>query len=93
MADLCAMADLPRLFLKVTSHNLDDHGGGRDPTSVLDPLAEAFGPGRLCWGSDHPQHGGLAYPDKLALARRAARHLDPAGRDRFLGANALDLWW
>ncbi|MEL7207743.1 MAG: amidohydrolase family protein [Actinomycetota bacterium] len=91
MADLCAMADLPALSLKVTSHNLDHTEG--DPAPVLEPLAEAFGPERLCWGSDHPQHGGLTYDDKLELARRAARQLDAAGRARFLGGTARELWW
>lgn len=88
--DLAAMADLPALHLKVTSHNLDD---GNDPATFVEPLAGAFGAERLCWGSDHPQHESKTYPEMLDLARHAARNLTPPDRASFLGGNALELWW
>ena len=90
MADLLGLADLESLHLKVTSHNLDD---GNDPAVFLEALVEAFGPTRLCWGSDHPQHQSRTYPEMLTLARQSARDFGAADRAAFLGANALRLWW
>jgi len=85
-----ALSQVPSVYLKVTSHNLDVPG---DPARFVDPLVEAFGAARLCWGSDFPQHQGLGYPEMVSLARRAARHLDEPGRDAFLAHNSLRLWW
>lgn len=90
MDNLTAMAELPTLHLKVTSHNLDD---GNDPSILVETLAAAFGPGRLCWGSDHPQHQSRTYAEMADLGRRAARNLTPPERASFLGGNALGLWW
>ncbi len=90
LADLLRLAELPALHLKVTSHNLDS---GADPAAFLEPLVEAFGSDRLCWGSDHPQHDSRTYREMLDLARHAARNLTRTERDAFLGGNGLRLWW
>ncbi len=90
MADLAAMADLPALHLKVTSHNLDHDA---DPATFVDTLAAAFGANRLCWGSDHPQHQTKTYRQMLDLALDASRHLTADERTAFLGGNAAALWW
>ncbi|MCB0954201.1 MAG: amidohydrolase [Microthrixaceae bacterium] len=88
--DLLEMADLPGLHLKVTSHNLDRDD---DPAEFVDLLAAAYGSERLCWGSDHPQHQSMTYPEMVDLARRSAANLPPDERASFLGTNSLDLWW
>lgn len=89
-ADLRHLAALPRLHLKVTSHNLD---GGDDPAAFLEPLVAAFGPERLTWGSDYPQHQSLTYPEMVALARRASRNLAPHEQRAFLDGTARRLWF
>ena len=89
-ADLLRLAALPALHLKVTSHNLDT---GADPAAFLEPLVDAFGVDRLCWGSDHPQHESRTYGEMLDLAQHAARNLTRSEREAFLGANSLRLWW
>ena len=67
MAPLLGLADLTRLHLKVTSHNLDTDG---DPLVFLDALVEAFGPERVCLGVRPP-----ATPDQDLP--RDARHRPP----------------
>lgn len=93
-AALLALAELPSLWLKVTSYVLEgaerDEG---DPAPMLERLVAAFDAERLCWGSDHPQDRRHDYAGKLDLARRAARGLDAAQRDAFLGRTSLELWW
>lgn len=80
--------------LKVTSYVLEaaerDEG---DPAPVVDALAARFGPGRLCWGSDHPQDRTRPYPAKLELAERAARHLDDDGRAAVFAGTAERLFF
>ncbi|MCB1027686.1 MAG: amidohydrolase family protein [Microthrixaceae bacterium] len=90
MDNLAALAEVPSLHLKVSSHNLDGEG---DPARFVDTLAEAYGPTRLCWGSDHPQHQSKTYPQLVELARHAARNLDAEHRAGFLGGNTRRLWW
>jgi predicted TIM-barrel fold metal-dependent hydrolase len=89
-SDLRHLAELRGLHLKVTSHNLD---GPDDPAAFLEPLLSAFGPERLTWGSDHPQHQSLTYPEMVALAWRACRNLAPHERAAFLEGTARRLWF
>ncbi len=90
LALLLELAELPRLHLKVTSHNLDTDG---DPAEFLAALVDAYGASRLCWGSDHPQHGNRTYPELIEIARDASRDLSDADQASFLGGNSLALWW
>jgi L-fuconolactonase len=84
-----ALADLPALHLKVSSHLLE---AAADPAALVTRLAGAFGADRLCWGSDYPQTS-LDYAALLGLGRAAAADLPPADRDAFLGGTATRLWW
>ncbi len=70
-ASLFALAGARPLRLKVTTHVLAAWSTEGRLESTLERLVDAFGPRRLCWGSDHPQHQGLSYREKLALAERA----------------------
>jgi predicted TIM-barrel fold metal-dependent hydrolase len=91
---LFALADLPSVHLKVTSHLLED-AGPRSPdgaVALVDRLAATFGPERLVWGSDYPQTHDRPYAELVALGRHAAASLAPTDRDAFLGGNALRLW-
>jgi predicted TIM-barrel fold metal-dependent hydrolase len=91
---LFALADLPSVHLKVTSHVLEDAEARSvdGAAALVDRLATTFGPERLVWGSDYPQTHDRSYDQLVALGRGAAAVLRPADRDAFLGGNALRLW-
>lgn len=89
-AELLALADLPAVHLKVSTHVLAPLA---DPAAFVDVLAATFGAERLCWGSDFPQTQSVAYPDMVALARRAAALLDEPGQHAFLAGTARTLWF
>lgn len=88
--NLLALADLPAIHLKVSTHVLAPMGDGAD---LVDLLAERFGPERVCWGSDHPQTASMPYPAMVDLGRHSARRLSPAARDAFLTSTARRLWF
>jgi len=92
-APLFALASLPAVRVKVSTHVLDDVARVCDPADVVDRLAATFGADRMAWGSDHPQTTGSTYGEMLAAGRRAARRLSTAERARFLGGTANALWW
>jgi len=87
-APVLALADIPWMHLKVSSHLLGD---APDPTALVRLLAAHFGADRLCWGSDYPQTS-TDYAALLALGVSAAGGLDSAGRDAFLTGTATRLW-
>ncbi len=90
---LMRLAEVPSIRLKVTTHVLDAWlQQGRLDDTIAD-LVAAFGAHRLCWGSDHPQHLGSTYIEKLALARHAARRLDQQQQSAFFVGTAVDLGW
>jgi predicted TIM-barrel fold metal-dependent hydrolase len=90
---LLELAVFPNLRLKVTTHVLrlaeKDPAG---PAGCVDHLTRCFGASRLLWGSDYSQTHDRSYAEMVALARCAAANLDDAGRARFLGGTALELW-
>ncbi|MDX6660361.1 MAG: L-fuconolactonase, partial [Solirubrobacteraceae bacterium] len=89
-ADLFALADLPAVHLKVSSHVLEPL---EDPADLVDELARRFGAERLCWGSDFPQTQSHPYPELVDLGRRACRRLDAAGQEAFLSGTSRHLWF
>jgi L-fuconolactonase len=91
---LFALADLPSVHLKVTSHLLEDAEprSSDGAAALVDRLAATFGPERLVWGSDYPQTHDRPYAELVALGRHAAASLPRADGDAFLGGNALRLW-
>jgi predicted TIM-barrel fold metal-dependent hydrolase len=92
-AALFALAGLAALRLKVTTHVLSAWDAEARLEATVERLADAFGAGRLCWGSDHPQHQGLSYGEKLALAERAVHGFTADDRDRFCAGTAQALGW
>jgi L-fuconolactonase len=85
-----ALAELPHVSLKVSTHVLREGGG--DPAPMVDQLAERFGPGRLLWGSDYPQSEHSSYEELVFLAERAFRHLSAAEVAAVWGENAAPLF-
>jgi L-fuconolactonase len=90
---LFALADLTMIRLKVSTHVLAawQEQGRLDET--FERLVSAFGTDRMCWGSDHPQHQGLTYDDKIGLARHATRNLGQRGHAEFFTGTATGLGW
>jgi predicted TIM-barrel fold metal-dependent hydrolase len=90
---LLTLADDPDIVLKVSSHVLAAWHRAGTLTQSFDRLVAAFGVQRMCWGSDHPQHQGLSYAQKLALAHTAAASLDDGQRAMFFGGTAARIGW
>jgi predicted TIM-barrel fold metal-dependent hydrolase len=92
-AALFDLAGAGALRLKVTTHVLAAWAAAGRLESTVERLADAFGAGRLCWGSDHPQHQGLTYAEKLALAGRATSGFTDDARADFFAGTASGLGW
>jgi L-fuconolactonase len=58
LREVLASADIGNIYIKVAGlHYCSARGWDYpwpDATAILERIAEAFGPGRLCWGSDFP---------------------------------------
>lgn len=89
LENLLALADLPAVHLKVSTHVLEPVG---DAADLVDLLAARFGPERICWGSDHPQTHSMPYASMVDLGRHAARRLPGDAREAFLAGTARRLW-
>ena len=90
---LLDLAGLPAIHLKVTTivlRHAEDAGGA---PALVSHLVDAFGAGRLCWGSDHPQSFELDYRQMVQLAFDATAGLDPDARGAVLHATARRLWF
>ena len=87
-ARVLGLAEIPDVHLKVSSHLLE---AAPDPGAVLSRLADAFGAGRLCWGSDYPQTS-TDYGALLRLGREAAAAFPHADREAFLSGTATRLF-
>jgi L-fuconolactonase len=74
---LCALADLPQVTVKVTSHNLAPLGGVGGARAFVEQLVGWYGPGRMVWGSDYPQSAHESYASLVELAIEAFGDLDP----------------
>ena len=93
MAALTRLAAHANLRLKVTTTIFRMQPPARgDERDVLERLCAIFGPERLMWGSDYPQHYEETYAEHLALARWASSRLPAVDQERFLGGTALELW-
>ena len=90
--ELYALATLPNLHCKVTSHVLEAADEAGRVVDVVGRLVAEFGAARLVWGSDFPQTHDRPYRELVALARRACAELSEADREQLLGGTALALW-
>lgn len=91
-ASLFAMAQYPRVYLKVTPRSFADCREGKaTPESFFTRLVGAFGASRIAWGSNFPaSEGSLA--DLLALARNSLAFLPQADRDWIFAKTAQSLY-
>lgn len=89
---LLALADLPQVYVKVTTLNFAQlHRAGRDAEPLVEWLAAHFGSARLLWGSDVTQTRGT-YADMVATARRVVGCLPAPDAARVLGGTAATLY-
>jgi L-fuconolactonase len=93
MSPLLALADLPNVWVKVSTPVLLSVSGQGSPKRLVEQLVERFGPTRVVWGSDFPQTAELDYAGKLALAAVATASLSPPERDAIMAINAISLWF
>jgi L-fuconolactonase len=90
---LLELADLPNVWVKVSTPVLLSGFGQGSPARLVEQLVERFGPTRVVWGSDFPQTAALDYAGKLALAATATAGLSPADREAVMAGNAVSLWF
>jgi L-fuconolactonase len=91
-APLRALADMPQVTVKITSHNLAplaETGGGRP---FVEQLVGWFGTPRMLWGSDYPQTFHDTYPGLVGLAVEAFADLAPHEVAAVLGDNTRQLF-
>jgi predicted TIM-barrel fold metal-dependent hydrolase len=89
---LRALADLPQVTVKITSHNLApvaETGGGRP---FVEQLVGWFGTHRMLWGSDYPQTHHDTYAGLVDLAVEAFADLSPHEVAGVLGDNTRHLF-
>jgi predicted TIM-barrel fold metal-dependent hydrolase len=91
-APLFALAEHPRLFLKVSTHVLDAARRGGDPRRFVAALADRFGPERLMWGSDFCQTHDRSYAELVAQGRDAFSGLSAGDQAWCLARTAAKLW-
>lgn len=91
-APLLALADHPKLHLKVSTHVLDAARRGGDPRRFVAALADRFGPARLMWGSDFCQTHDRPYAELVAQGRDAFSGLSAEDQAWCLGRTAAKLW-
>jgi L-fuconolactonase len=90
---LLALADLPNLHLKVTTHTLDAASKATgDAAGFVESLVARFGADRVMWGSDFCQTHDRPYTELVNLAHHAFRTLCEDDRTRCLGGTAQHLW-
>jgi predicted TIM-barrel fold metal-dependent hydrolase len=82
---LASLADLPNVYLKLTTPVLTSGGG-------VDRTIARFGAGRLMWGSNYPMsdHGG--YSATVALAKDAFARLPDAVARAITVTTAAGIW-
>jgi L-fuconolactonase len=87
-----ALAGLPQVTVKVTSHNLNPLGGAGAARRFVEQLVGWFGTHRILWGSDYPQTTHHSYAGLVDLAADAFADLAPAERAAVLGGNTRRLF-
>ncbi len=89
---LPALAGLPQVTVKVTSHNLAPLGEAGEARRFVEQLVGWFGTQRILWGSDYPQTTHDSYAGLVDLALDAFADLTPADRAAVLGGNTRRLF-
>lgn len=88
--ELLDSADVPNILLKVSGFNYASRRPWDFPyaeaRAQFRPIAEAYGPGRLCWGSDFPaSRDVLTYQQALEVVRTYCDFFDESALELVLG--------
>jgi predicted TIM-barrel fold metal-dependent hydrolase len=85
--------DVPNVHFKITEINMERLvKSGVEAADLVRRMVDVFGPDRLVWGSDVGQSMLWSYPEKVAMARDAARLLTTDERANFLHRNAARIY-
>jgi predicted TIM-barrel fold metal-dependent hydrolase len=94
-----ALARRPNVHVKVSDvkNRSKEAFPFRDVHDVIKMVRDAFGPGRLLWGTGYPghhrvKHGWLSLADELRLVREGLDFLSDAEKAAMLGENAARIW-
>ncbi len=90
LAEVTASAAVPNIYVKVSGfHYASEHGWDypwADAVELFRRLFDAFGPDRMCWGSDFPASSRhCSYRQSLEVVRSGCAFLDAADRRKVLG--------
>lgn len=92
LAEVLRSAALPNIYLKLSGfHYVSSVSWDYpypDTRAVVRRLYDAFGPDRLCWGSDYPVvRFNMTYRHALEAFRTHCDFIPPADREKILGSN------
>jgi predicted TIM-barrel fold metal-dependent hydrolase len=91
-AEVAALGVHPGLHLKLTHRNLERlRDAGEQAGEFLRPVVEAFGAGRIAWGSNLPA-AEQSLPELLALARDVLAVLPERDREEIFAGTARRLY-
>ncbi|MGH7287964.1 MAG: amidohydrolase family protein [Myxococcota bacterium] len=91
-SSLFALAELPNLHCKLTTHVLDRAARQGDPRSFVRALVDHFGARRVMWGSDFSQTHDRPYAELVRLGREAFAGLAVHEQTDCLGGTAVRMW-
>jgi L-fuconolactonase len=90
--EVAALARHQRLFLKLTHRNLERlRDAGPEAGAFLQPVVEAFGAGRIAWGSNLPA-AEQSLPHLLELAEEVLADLPRDAREEIFTGTAVRLY-
>jgi L-fuconolactonase len=91
-ASMFALADVPNIYMKLTPRIFGDVKKGKASAETFFPkVVQAFGAGRLAWGSNFPTSPG-ALSEILATAQTGLASLSEEDRSWIFGKTALTLY-
>jgi len=96
IAAVLGSAAIPNIWLKISGfHYASERAWGfpyPDCLALLRSIVDAYGPDRLCWGSDYPVvRRSMTYRQSLEAFREGARHLSEEDRSKILGGTLAGL--
>ncbi|OIJ63933.1 amidohydrolase family protein [Streptomyces mangrovisoli] len=90
--EVAELAAHPNLYLKLTHRNLEPlHAAGEEAVEFLTPVVDAFGAGRIAWGSNLPA-AEQTLPELVDLARTVLAPLPEAVRAEIFAGTARRLY-
>ncbi|MET7683326.1 amidohydrolase family protein [Streptomyces sp. NPDC005423] len=90
--EVAELADHPNLYLKLTHRNLEPlHAAGEEAIEFLSPVVDAFGAGRIAWGSNLPA-AEQSLTELVGLARTVLAPLPATAREEIFAGTARRLY-